>query len=548
VRRWRDCSADGRWRAVAPGLIVTGAVVGVAAVRAASEWDDARRWLPDLAVGLAFVIAGAAVCTRRPGTGLLLAATGFAWFAGNFDSGLVYLHRGPLVHLIIAYVGWRPRGRLDATALIAGYVAAIVVPLWNEPLSSSVLAVGLVVVVRRSMLASTGRARAERATALLAAVIFGLAVLSFAIVTRAVPSGAAHEPMLLAYYAAVGTIAVLLAVRLASPSTLAVTDLVVELGESRSPTLRSALADVLGDPTLEVGYVSTDGSYRDEQGNELELPGPDDSRAATFVEWEAQPFVVLVHDASVLDEPVVAEAVAAATRLSAANNALTAEVRQQLDAIDASRRRLVVAADEQRRRLESRLREGAERRIAELSEELTALSQRHRCIGESQISMSASNEVFDHVDRAVRHLEHTVADLRLIAGGLHPRDLDAGLAEALQSLVERCPFEVSARIDHGVTADGEVAVAAYFVCAEALANVAKHADASAATVRVSQHGDALGIEVVDDGGGGADPTVGSGLRGLADRVEALGGVFAVTSPISGGTRLVAELPLGHQRS
>jgi signal transduction histidine kinase len=548
VRRWRDSSADGLGRAVGPGLVVAGAVVGVAAVRAAFEWDDARRWIPDLAVGLAFVIAGAAVSSRRPGTGLLLAATGFAWFAGNFDPGLVYLHRGPLVHLVVAYVGWRPRGRLDAIAVVAGYVAAFVVPLWNEPWSSTLLAVGLVAVVARSVHASTGRARSERATALLSAVIFALAVISFAVVTRAVPSGAAEEPMLLAYHAALGTIAVLLAVRLASPSTVAVTDLVVELGESRSPTLRTALADVLGDPTLEVGYVSTDGSYRDEQGTVLELPGSDDSRAATFVEWEAQPFAVLVHDATVLDEPAVAEAVAAATRLSATHNALTAEVRQQLDAVDASRRRLVVAADEQRRRLETRLREGAERRIVELSEELMAVSQRQRCVGEAQVPTPASGDAIEHVDRAVRHLEHTVADLRLIASGLHPRDLDAGLAAALRSLVERCPLDVTSRIDGGVIVDGEVAVAAYYVCAEALANVAKHAGAASATVHLSQRDDALVVEVVDDGRGGADPTAGSGLRGLADRVEAFGGALAVISPIGGGTRLVAELPLGRQRS
>jgi signal transduction histidine kinase len=548
VRRWRDYSADDPWRSVGPGLVVAGAVVGVATVVAAFEWDDARRWIPNLTVGLVFIIAGATVCSRRSGTGLLLAATGFAWFAGDFDSGLVYLHRGPLVHLVVSYVGWRPRGRLDAIAIVAGYVAALVVPLWNEPLPSTVLALGLVAEVARSTATSTGRARSERSTALLAAVIFALAVISFAVVNRAVPSGAAVEPMLLAYHAALVTVAALFAVKLASPSSLAVADLVVELGESRSPTLRAALADVLGDPTLEVGYVSPDGSYRDEQGNVLELPCSDDSRAATIVQWEAQPFAVLVHDATVLDEPAVAEAVVAATRLSAAHNALTAEVRRQLDAVDASRRRLVVVADEQRRRLETRLREGAERRIVELAEELTMVSQRHRWTQEAQSSASASDEAIDHVDRAVRHLKHTAADLRLIGSGLHPRDLDAGLAAALQSLVERCPLEVSARIDDGVMADGEIAVAAYYVCAEALANVAKHAEANSATVHLSRRGHALVVEVVDDGAGGAEPTAGSGLRGLADRVEALGGVLTVTSPIGAGTRLVAEMPLGHQRS
>ena len=119
---------------------------------------------------------------------------------------------------------------------------------------------------------------------------------------------------------------------------------------------------------------------------------------ATFVERASRPFAVLVHDASVLDEPGVADAVAAATRLSAANAALAAEVQEQLDALEASRRRLVVAADEQRRQLELRLHDGVERRLVALARELA--------------SVAAAD---DHVRRAEQHLEHTIADLQQIA-------------------------------------------------------------------------------------------------------------------------------------
>ena len=90
-------------------LLPAGLVLGDIAERASFDWDDPRRWVPDLLVGLTFIGAGAFAVGRRPGTGWLLAATGFAWFAGNFDSGLQYLHRGQLVHVIVAYAGWRPQ-------------------------------------------------------------------------------------------------------------------------------------------------------------------------------------------------------------------------------------------------------------------------------------------------------------------------------------------------------------------------------------------------------------------------------------------------------
>ena len=115
----------------------------------------------------------------------------------------------------------------------------------------------------------------------------------------------------------------------------------------------------------------------------------------------------------------------------------------------------------------------------------------------------------------------------------------------MTSLAKRCPVSVEVVVDGAGDATGEVAVAAYYVCAEALSNVAKHSGASGALLELSQVADRLFVTIADDGGGGADPAHGSGLRGLTDRVEALGGTLAVTSPPEGGTRLVAELSLGH---
>jgi signal transduction histidine kinase len=365
-----------------------------------------------------------------------------------------------------------------------------------------------------------------------AAALLAGAIAAFAIVTRAVPSGDAAEPMMLVYEAALGAIAVLLASRVTAPRGATVADLVVELGDSPAGTLRDALAAALGDPTVEIGYRTPDGAYVDDRGHRLALPMTDSERVATFVERDSQRVAVLVHDASVLDEPAVAGAVATATRLSAANAVLASEVRDQVDALAMSRRRLVLAADEQRRRLELSLRDGVERRLVALTEELHAVTAGER----------------DHVRRAEQHLVETVADLRDIARGLHPRELEAGLSGALEALASRCPVAVVLAVDADIVTTDEEASAAYYVCAEALANVAKHASAATVTVQVAGRSNHLLIVVTDDGTGGADPSRGSGLRGLTDRIEALGGRLTVESPMCGGTRLAAELPLGRQLS
>jgi signal transduction histidine kinase len=127
--------------------------------------------------------------------------------------------------------------------------------------------------------------------------------------------------------------------------------------------------------------------------------------------------------------------------------------------------------------------------------------------------------------------------------GVHPRTLtEAGLAVALAELSARCPVPVEVAVPEQRLAPA-VEVAVYYLCAEALTNVAKYAQASQASVKVKRQADMVIVEVWDDGIGGADPAGGSGLRGLADRVEALGGWLRVESPPGEGTRLLAEIPL-----
>jgi len=422
--------------------------------------------------------------------------------------------------------------RLQLVAAVTAYVVSLT-SLWGSDVTGPTLAAAVLALAGWRFARAQGRARHDRRTSLEAAAAFTFAVGTGAAVRASVPSGDSVEPMLLLYEVTIIWIAVFLAARLRRPEPAVVADLVVELGERRSGELRSALATALGDPTLEVGFWTALGRYVDGAGSTLPLPLSGGDRVATFVERGDEPFAVLVHDAAVLDNPALVEAVATATRLAATNVALSAELRARLTELAASRRRLVVAADEARRRLATRLRSGVDQSVADLRSLVTEAAQ--ECDGTA---------IGDHVRRAADHLDHAASDLHQLARGLHPRELDAGLVIAVTALAECCPVPVQLALDGVSDAKGEIVVAAYYVCAEALTNVAKHAGATRARIEAGQHAGRVLVTVTDDGCGGADPRSGSGLRGLADRVEALGGTLTVTSPPVGGTQLVADLPLG----
>ena len=510
--------------------------LGVAAEWAAYDLGAVRDWLPDLVVGWTFLGCGLVAWSRRreSRTGLLLAATGVAWFAGTFAGSLVYLHRGPLVHCVVAYPSGRLHSRIGRVAVAAGYVAALVAPLGSSEIATIALAVLVVGVAARGYLSAIGMARRARIRAVQAASALGLVLAGAAAARLAAADGAANEAILLGYEATLVALAVVLSIGLfrAPWKRAAVTDLVVELGDVSSGTLRDALARALGDPTLRVGYWLTEAeAYIDASGGRVELPGPGGPRAVTSIERDGQPLAVLVHDPAVLDDPGLVEGVAAAARLAAANARLQAEVRVQIADRAASRRRLLDAGDEERRRLELRLREGAARRLEALGVLLASASS----------LPDPSNG--DPLGQARRQLDRALDDLRELALGLHPRELaEEGLASAVEGLAERSSVPVELDVAPGeISAEAEAA--AFFLCSEALANVAKYASATHVALRIARVGAGLEVEVADDGVGGAEPARGFGLRGLADRVEALGGSLRVASPPGGGTRIEATIPL-----
>jgi signal transduction histidine kinase len=534
------------------GLVVlAGGVLGLGAEWLGFGWADPRHWIPDLAVGWTFIGCGLVAWARRPAsrTGPLMAATGFTWFVGNFASvgvaavawvagHMVYLHRGPLVQLVLTYPSGRPSSRLVRGAVVVGYAVAVITPIWQSAGATILLAGLLVAICARDYVAAVGPFRRARLIALQAAAGLSLVLAGTTAARLLLPLEQVSGPTLLVYKLALCVLATgLLAGLLVAPWQRAVvTDLVVELGEARSGTLRGELARALGDPTLEIGYWLPDrAEFVDAEGHPLRLPAPGSGRSVTTVKREGQPVAALVHDPAVLEDPGLLEAVASAAQLAAANARLQAEVRARVEELAASRRRILAVRDEERRRLERRLHDKAEARLGELAVTLRR--------GQRSTTDQRTREQIAHAED---QLARTLEELRRLAHGLHPRVLaEHGLAGALAALAKDLPVPVDINVPSTQLPE-QVAVAAYFVCAEALANVAKHAAAAHVAVAVTASEDRVKVEIADDGVGGADPAHGSGLRGLADRVETFGGTLQVESTSGHGTRLAAEIPLGSE--
>ena len=317
-----------------------------------------------------------------------------------------------------------------------------------------------------------------------------------------------------------------------------VADLVIELGDLPPPDrLRAALATALGDPRLQVGYWSaTDARFTTAGGAPIELPGDaDQSEAMTIVERGGAPVAVIVHDRAFEEDPALIASVSAALRLAVENERLAERVTSQLAEVRASRARIVEAGDTERRRVERDLHDGAQQRIVALTLALRT--------AQNSLGPDAEPAARDHLDRALEEARAALAELRELARGIHPQILtSAGLATAVGSLAQRASINVAVRIPPEDRYEPAIESAAYFVIAEALANVAKYAAASNVMVAAGWSDGELTVEIADDGVGGAAASSGSGLRGLADRLAALDGRLEIRSPVGGGTCVRARIP------
>jgi signal transduction histidine kinase len=533
-----------------------------------------------LLLGWSFLASGIVAWTRRPDNhlGVLMVVIGLVWFAsqllrqwvapvpltvGIWLSDLWLL---PLAFLLAGFPLARLESRIDR--VLVGALAVVMIPLellwlmfldfdsFGEDVPRNVLMVAdrpgladaidtvqrIILITALATLAIVLVRRFQRASAPLRRVLapvlagaLGLALLAtdYLLDKLDVRWVTAYSTALLVL--ATVPIIFLIGLLRARLAQSAIGDLLVDLREAAEPgALRDALARALRDPTLELAYwVPEYGAYVGAGGESVELPEEDSGRVTTFVERGGTRVAAIVHDASLRDQPQLVGAVTSAAGIALENERLQADLRARLTDLRASRSRIVEAGDAARRKLERDLHDGAQQRLVSLSILLRLVAGK----------LPPDSPETTLLTTARDELTASLEELRGIAQGIHPAVLsDHGLPVALESLAARAPVQVGLHVALDERLPAPIEVAAYYLVAEGLTNVAKYAEAQSASIDVARENGTLVVQITDDGKGGADPDHGSGLRGLADRVEALDGRLRVWSPESGGTRLRAEIP------
>jgi signal transduction histidine kinase len=533
-------------------------------------------WVFYLATGGSFVAAGLMAWQRRPANhvGVLMVATGSLFvmeqLAGQSGTSLVQtlglLFSGywmiPFVILLLVFPEGRwITGRLEQFVVVAVAAPLVMQPFWMVFLEQPGIAndLGLWPNARAADWIDKG----QRGILMLAAVSLclvvgwrwwiasrplrrvllpvlagGATMLSLAaMLALDLINGARSQSLLTVTAGVLATVPIaflggLLRSRLAR---VGLGDLLVGLRDQPSPTeLKNALAKSLGDSSLDLLFWLPDfRTYADLDGREAKPPEPHDGRAWTPIDADGVPIAALVHDRALVEEPELLAAVGAAASIALQRARLHAELAARLEEVRGSRARIVEAGQNERRRLERNLHDGAQQRLVALSLQLSLLEGR----------LAGDPEAQAGVDEARREIAASLAELRDLARGLHPAVVsDHGLDIALEQVLARASVPVTLSIDTGGRLPEGVEVAAFYVVSETLANVGKYARAASASVEVTRRDGRVVIEVTDDGCGGADAERGSGIRGLADRVEALDGRLQIWSPEGGGTRVLAEIP------
>jgi signal transduction histidine kinase len=568
-----------RWMVVGIGLL--GLAVGIALVALAygrpgvaspALWAFLACW-----VSLTYIAAGLVAWQRRPDSrlGPLMVVAGFAtsssflWWSSNdvlHTLGLVFDFLPPVLflHVFLAFPDGRLGSRLDGAVVAAGYLiagltipslvlgfevehnvlAVIDAPVVGELIQriQLVLLIGLMV-AGFSVLVWRRRAGPRPWRPAFGWLVDGFAIglLTIALLLTAGLLAWVEllEPLRMATYAVIGLAPMvflygLLQARLVRSS---VGDLLVDLGANPGPMrLQEVAARALRDPSLSIAYWVQDlDEWTDARGERISL-SQEDGRSMTPVLRDGLTVAALRHDPALDDEPQLLLAVARAIGLAIENSQLQVELQARLADVRASRARIVEAGDAERRRLERDLHDGAQQRLVALS--LALRRAQNRIPNGTDAVLAAS------LDDATALVRGALADLRELARGIHPAILvEAGLPGAIASLAGRSPIPVEVLEVTEARLPAEIEAGAYFFVSEALTNAAKHAPSSRATVRVARSGEAVEIEVADDGPGGAMAQPGSGLQGLEDRLAAVGGTFELSSPPGRGTVLRASIPI-----
>ena len=564
------------------GILAGGAAVWLAAHQPAGRPTEPGAALT-LIVGASLLGSGLGSWRARPENrlGAVMVLTGFAWFAAllseasspllyTIGTAVQYVFIAGFIYLLLSFPSGRLRGRLDRGLVAAAVALTVGVQLaamlygaksglrcpgcpdnllrvfanntrahrlldLQRLLGGIVTVSAIAVLVWRWVRASAAQRRAV-APVLVAGCVM-LAALTGTIVNDLLGGPLGSLPANVFFYAsATVPVAVLIVFLQRQVARGNIAGLVVRLGEpSASRDLCEALAHALGDPSLELAYwFPAHERYVSADGRPLELPNADSGRRSTLVERNGQPIAMLLHDPALEHNAELVRSVCAAAGLALENERLEAELRARLVELQASRARLVEATDAERRRIERDLHDGTQQHLVSIAMSLGLLES--KLPAEAAAAQPIVRDTRDALTLALQ-------ELRELTHGIHPPLLaERGLPAALEELCRRAALPTRLEVALDQRLPDQIESAVYFFASEALTNAGKHSHGRELRVAASYDGQRLTVEVADDGIGGATPTGGSGLRGLADRIEALGGRFTVSSPPGRGTTLRAEIP------
>jgi signal transduction histidine kinase len=543
------------------------------ALRSGGDTDPVKVALLEW-ISVPYLVAGLIAWWRRPGSriGSLMVVSGIAISLSGLSSTgsepqytigatLDILPAAIFLYVYLAFPDGRLRSEFERALVAAAFVSAVGLQVVKLGLGggergsllrittrseiatridqAQMLSIGAMCLVGIGLLAAQRRSAGRPLRRPIAFLVdsFVIALLMIcAMFVVAVLHEPAFQQIQRATFVVIGIspIVFMLALLSARLARSAVGDLVLELRDDLAPReLRDALARALGDPKLTLAYwLPHFASYADLEGRSQEVPSSD-GRSTTLIKQNGAPVAALIHDPALDDEPELLDAVGAAACIALENARLQAEVAARLEEVKGSRMRVIEAGQKERKRLERDLHDGAQQRLIALSLDLRMLQRK----------LEDDPAAHRQLEEAQREITRSLDELRDIARGLHPAVLSAhGLAVALEQVAAGATVPVDLAVDVGGRLPEPVEVAAYYVATESLANIGKHAQATAARVNIFRAGEGIVVEVVDDGVGGANTERGSGIRGLADRVEALGGRLRVWTPQAGGTRVRAEIP------
>ncbi|HET7012332.1 MAG TPA: histidine kinase [Streptosporangiaceae bacterium] len=580
-------AAPGRSDALLIAIGAVGFLAGMGAVWAASYGPNRQLLLPgepvELLVGWSFIGSGLASVRARPQQrlGPVMIATGFVYFVGllqqattsalfTLGEAFQLLYLAGLLYVVLAFPSgqlWTALDRaLCAVTLFAVTVVQVAMLLFahsrtfictgcpanlleltnNRPVAYGLLqfqrTVGLAIMVSTACLLAVRLARASHAQrrvmapVLLAGIVAALTLLASVAADIVNAPSDATLSRIAGYALTAVPLSVLIAYAQRRLARGAIAGLVVELGTPQSAVdLREALSRALGDPSLTLGYwFAAESRFVDRDGNPIERPDPASGRLQTVVERDGHPIAMLTCDAALEHNEALIDSVCAAAGLTLENERLQAELRARLAELTASRTRLIEATDAERRRIERDLHDGTQQRLVSIALSLGLLESR---------LPADSDETRPLVRQTRADLTAALAELRDLTQGIHPAILsERGLPAALDELARRAPLPTTVQAEIDLRLPDQVESAAYFMVSEGLANAAKHSAAKQVLITASWRPGQLTVQVDDDGVGGARKEGGTGLPGLVDRIEALGGTLTLSSPPGEGTSLRAELP------